>query len=182
MKIYTKTGDKGQTSLLGGKRLQKSHIRIEAYGTVDELNSFLGVLRDSYQDETLNKLWIDIQDRLFTLGSILAAANDTKKFKIPEISEADITVLEIAIDTMNNELEPMRSFILPGGNLPASWAHVCRTVCRRAERRCVELAATEEVPELIVKYLNRLSDYFFILSRFISKKQGSVDTPWKPKV
>jgi cob(I)alamin adenosyltransferase len=182
MKIYTKTGDKGQTSLLGGKRLQKNHIRIEAYGTVDELNSFLGVLRDSYKDESLNTLWIDIQDRLFTIGSTLAAPHDGKKFKIPEINEADITLLENVIDSMNNELEPMQSFILPGGNLAASWAHVCRTVCRRAERRCVELAANEEVPELVVKYLNRLSDYFFVLSRFISKKQGSVDTPWKPKV
>lgn len=182
MKIYTKTGDKGQTSLLGGKRLPKNDIRIEAYGSVDELNSFIGVLRDSYIENSQNKLLIEIQDRLFTIGSTLAAAGDTTKFKIPHINENDILILENAIDEMNNELEPMRSFILPGGCLSASHAHVCRTVCRRAERRCVELANSEEVSEIIIKYLNRLSDYFFVLSRFISKKLGSVDTPWQPKM
>jgi cob(I)alamin adenosyltransferase len=182
MKIYTKTGDKGQTSLLGGKRLPKNDIRIEAYGCVDELNSYMGVLRDSYNDSTINSLLITIQDRLFTIGSILAAAGDTSKFKIPAINEDDILLLEKTIDSMNEELEPMRNFILPGGCLPASHAHVCRTVCRRAERRCVELASAEEVPDILIKYLNRLSDYFFVLSRFISKKSGSVDTPWQPKM
>lgn len=182
MKIYTKTGDKGQTSLLGGKRLPKNDIRIEAYGSVDELNCFIGVLRDSYNENSVNNLLIEIQDRLFTIGSTLAAAGDMSKFKIPHINENDILILENSIDAMNNELEPMRSFILPGGCLPASHAHVCRTVCRRAERRCVELSNNEEVPEIIVKYLNRLSDYFFVLSRFISKKMGFVDTPWQPKL
>ncbi len=162
MKIYTKTGDKGQTSLLGGKRLPKNDIRIEAYGNVDELNSYIGVLRDSYIDEKVNSQLVDVQDRLFTIGSTLAAAGDTSKFKIPHINENDILILEKAIDSMNDELEPMRNFILPGGCLPASHAHVCRTVCRRAERRCVELASAEDVPEIIIKYLNRLSDYFFV--------------------
>jgi cob(I)alamin adenosyltransferase len=182
MKIYTKTGDKGQTSLLGGKRLPKNDIRIESYGTVDELNSFIGVLRDSNNFENTNALLIEIQDRLFTIGSILAADGDTGTFKIPQINENDILILETTIDSMNEALEPMRNFILPGGCLAASHAHVCRTVCRRAERRCVELASIEDVPEILIKYLNRLSDYFFVLSRFISKKSGSIDTPWQPKM
>lgn len=182
MKIYTKTGDKGQTSLLGGKRLPKNDIRIEAYGTVDELNSFVGVLRDNLNDDAINSLLVQVQDRLFSIGSILAAAGDTGKFKLPTIAESDILTLESSIDEMNAQLDPMTHFILPGGCLPASHAHVCRTVCRRAERRCVELGSAEEVPELIVKYLNRLSDYFFVLSRFISKKSGSVDTLWLPKL
>ncbi len=182
MKIYTKTGDKGQTSLLGGKRLPKNHLRIRTYGNVDELNSFTGVLRDSQTVNGVNQQLLIIQDRLFTIGSILSAAGETEKFKIPTIIDTDIVFLENAIDDMNNVLPPMQNFILPGGNVAASYAHVCRTVCRRAERDCVELTQTEEVPEIIVKYLNRLSDYFFVLSRYITKETGSEETPWRPKL
>lgn len=182
MKIYTKTGDKGQTSLLGGKRLSKDDLRIDAYGTIDELNAYVGVLRDNLEENGVNAILVKIQDRLFTLGSILAAAGDENKFKIPSITEDDINYLEQLIDQMNNALEPMRNFILPGGNLPASYAHVCRTVCRRAERRCVTLMNNEDCPPLIVKYLNRLSDYFFVLSRYITKMMGDNETPWEPKL
>jgi cob(I)alamin adenosyltransferase len=182
MKIYTKTGDKGQTSLLGGKRLYKNNIRIEAYGNVDELNSFIGLLKDYCENESIQATLLFIQDRLFTIGSILAAAGEEHNFKIPVIINQDITQLESEIDKMNEELPPMRSFILPGGNKVASYAHVCRTICRRAERSCVELSQNEIVPDLIVQYLNRLSDYLFILSRFISKINGSAETLWQPKL
>lgn len=182
MKIYTKTGDKGQTSLLGGKRLPKNHLRIDTYGTVDELNSFLGLVRDSANMEDVSREIIQIQDKLFTIGSILAADGDEEKFKVPSISENDIEFLEKSIDKMNESLEPMRNFILPGGNLSASYTHVARTVCRRAERKMVELMSVESAPEIIVKYLNRLSDYLFVLARFITNKQGSVETPWNPKM
>lgn len=182
MKIYTKTGDKGQTSLLGGKRVPKYNIRIDAYGTVDELNAHLGLLRDSVSHEPTSQLLQDIQDRLFTIGSVLAAAGETEKFKIPAIADEDITRLEQAMDEMETQLEPMRSFILPGGCKNASLAHICRTVCRRAERRCVELAEQEPTPEILVKYLNRLSDYLFMLSRFITKIEGGTETPWRPKL
>lgn len=182
MKIYTKTGDKGQTSLLGGKRLPKNHVRIDAYGNVDELNAFIGLLRDYTVHPHTQSVLLHIQDRLFTLGSILAAAGDENKFKIPQIHETDIELLEKEIDAMNEKLEPLRTFILPGGSQSASVAHICRTVCRRAERRCVDLAGEEEIPELIVKYLNRLSDYFFVLSRFLNKIAGGNDIPWTPKL
>lgn len=182
MKIYTKTGDKGQTSLLGGKRLPKSHIRIDAYGTVDELNSFIGLLRDTVNNDPVAHILLQVQDRLFTIGSILAAAGDENKFKIPALHEDDITLLEKEIDRMNEELEPMRTFILPGGHQPASLAHVCRTICRRGERRCVDLATLEPTPEIVVKYLNRLSDYLFVLSRFLTKTGGGTETPWTPRL
>lgn len=182
MKIYTKTGDKGETSLLGGKRLSKNHLRIETYGTVDELNSFTGVLRDHIQNETIENLLLTIQDRLFTIGSILAAAGDTEKFKIPQLHESDIELLENTIDKMNESLEPMRSFILPGGYIPSSFAHVCRTVCRRAERLCVSLQQEDTCPDIIIKYLNRLSDYYFVLSRYLAKTAGKADTNWSPKL
>lgn len=182
MKIYTKTGDKGQTSLLGGKRLPKNHIRIDAYGNVDELNSYLGLLRDSITHTPTQQVLLQVQDRLFTIGSILAAAGDEHKFKIPALHEDDIVLLEKEIDQMNEQMEPMRTFILPGGYQPASVAHVCRTICRRAERRCVDLDAQETIPELIVKYLNRLSDYLFVLSRFLTKLGNGTETPWVPKL
>lgn len=182
MKIYTKTGDLGQTSLLGGKRLPKNDLRIEAYGTVDELNSFTGLVRDHLTDEALKLFLIEVQDRLFTIGSNLAAAGETEKFKIPKISESDIEILEKEMDKMDAELPPMRTFVLPGGNVVVSHAHVCRTVCRRAERRCVELMQHEQIEAIIVKYLNRLSDYFFVLSRYLTQKTGAEEIPWKPKL
>ncbi|MCU0434238.1 MAG: cob(I)yrinic acid a,c-diamide adenosyltransferase [Bacteroidia bacterium] len=182
MKIYTKTGDKGQTSLIGGTRVPKHHIRIEAYGTVDELNSWIGVLRDTIADTTVTELLIEIQDRLFTMGSLLAADPEKSKMKLPELEEGDVTRLEQAIDTMNATLPPMRSFVLPGGNLIVSHCHVARCVCRRAERCVTHLSETAAVSELITRYLNRLSDYLFVLSRKLSHDLGAVETPWKPRM
>ncbi|MBK9177265.1 MAG: cob(I)yrinic acid a,c-diamide adenosyltransferase [Flavobacteriales bacterium] len=182
MKIYTRTGDKGETGLLGGARVQKSDLRIEAYGTVDELNSHVGLLRDLAMPHH-GELLVTIQHALFTIGSHLASssAEERARFKVPAITEADITGLEQAMDAMDMGLEPMRSFILPGGHPCSSQAHICRTVCRRAERRVVELAAIAEVDGLLIRYLNRLSDYFFVLARDLSKVHGVPDTPWRPK-
>lgn len=183
-KIYTKTGDKGSTSLIGGVRVPKNHIRIESYGTVDELNSYLGMVRDS-ADNALVTEWIhEIQDRLFTIGSVLATNPDKEvKMKLPDLHEADVIFLEQKIDEMNEELPEMRSFILPGGNLAASTAHVARCVCRRAERICVAMQQEGEVvSELIVQYLNRLSDFLFVLARHIAHVNGAEDTPWRARV
>lgn len=182
MKIYTRTGDKGQTSLLGGQRVPKDSLRIEAYGTIDELNSHLGLLRD-HAEGGRDALLVPIQETLFSLGSRLASGNEeqAEKFKVPRILDTDITALEQAMDRMDSELPEMRNFILPGGHLAASQAHVCRTVCRRAERLVVTLAASEEVPEVVVRYLNRLSDLLFVLARHLAQKNGVVDTPWKPR-
>lgn len=182
MKIYTKTGDKGQTSLIGGTRVPKHHIRIEAYGTVDELNSWIGVLRDSIAEAAVTDLLIEIQDRLFTMGSLLAADPEKSKMKLPELEAADITRLELAIDAMNEELPPMRSFVLPGGHITVSHCHVARCVCRRAERNVTHLAETAELNQLISQYLNRLSDYLFVLSRKLTKDLGATETPWKPRM
>jgi cob(I)alamin adenosyltransferase len=182
MKIYTKTGDKGQTSLIGGTRVPKHHIRIEAYGTVDELNSWVGVLRDSISETAVTDLLIEIQDRLFTMGSLLAADPEKSKMKLPELETADITRLEQAIDAMNEELPPMRSFVLPGGHIIVSHCHVARCVCRRAERNVTHLAETAELNPLISQYLNRLSDYLFVLSRKLTKDLGATETPWKPRM
>lgn len=182
MKIYTKTGDKGQTSLIGGTRVPKHHIRIEAYGTVDELNSWVGVLRDSIADEAVTTLLIEIQDRLFTMGSLLAADPEKSKMKLPELEEADITRLEQAIDAMNEHLPPMRSFVLPGGHITVSHCHVARCVCRRAERNVTHLSETATVSALITQYLNRLSDYLFVLSRKLTHDLGATETPWKPRM
>ena len=169
-KIYTKTGDKGATSLIGGVRVPKNHIRIEAYGTVDELNSYLGMVGDSTQESEIKEWLREVQDRLFTIGSVLATNPDKEvKMKLPDLHDADIEWLEQRIDKMNEVLPEMRSFILPGGNLASSTAHVARCVCRRAERICVGMMQDEEyVPELVVKYLNRLSDFLFVLARYIS--------------
>jgi cob(I)alamin adenosyltransferase len=160
-KIYTKTGDRGKTSLIGGTKVPKSHIRINAYGTVDELNAYVGLLRDLLTDEHSRELLREIQDRLFTIGSALAC--DPQKetlMRIPDLNESDILLLENEIDAMNSKLPEMKFFILPGGHVTASTAHICRTVCRRAERLVVELDAQEPLGQpLIIKYLNRLSDY-----------------------
>ncbi len=184
LKIYTKTGDKGTTSLIGGTKVSKSHIRIESYGTVDELNSWIGVVADSITDVTTKQTLKEIQDRLFTIGSSLACDPDKEpKLKIPDLKETDVTFLENEIDRMNESLLPMRSFILPGGNTAVSFAHVARCVCRRAERLCVAMQIDEqEVEELVIKYLNRLSDYLFVVARYIGHLVGAEEIQWKPRI
>ena len=164
MKIYTKTGDSGTTSLFGGKRYSKADIRINAYGTVDEVNSWVGLLRDQEVNTGRTDALLQIQDRLFTIGSMLATEPGNSKVKIPALGEEDVTFLEGAIDQMETELPPLRSFILPGGHPAVSFCHLTRTVCRRAERLVIDLATAEPVDPLVIKYLNRLSDYFFVLS------------------
>ena len=180
MKIYTKKGDKGETSLIGGKRVKKSHARLHAYGTVDELNSYVGLLRDSIEDKSIRAELLEIQDRLFTLGSLLAATPDSK-MELPSLGEADIKTLEDSIDRMNKELPEMRSFILPGGHKTVSLCHVARTICRRAERWTIAVNEDEEVSLLILAYLNRLSDYFFVLSRYMSNILNVNENPWIPR-
>lgn len=182
IRIYTKTGDKGETSLIGGTRLPKHHIRIEAYGNVDELNSFVGVVRDHQADDAISKVLIEIQDRLFTIGSLLAADPEKNKMKLPEVKEEDIVYLEKQIDEMDAELPEMKSFVLPGGHPVVSFCHVARCVCRRAERAVLKLAENEKVDEIIYKYLNRLSDYLFVLSRKLTKDFQAEETPWKPRM
>lgn len=183
-KIYTKTGDKGSTSLIGGVRVPKDHIRIESYGTVDELNSYLGMVRDMAQNTLVTEWLHEIQDRLFTIGSVLATDPGKEvKMKLPDLHDNDVIWLEQKIDEMNETLPEMRSFILPGGQLAASTAHVARCVCRRAERICVGMQQQEEVvPEIIIRYLNRLSDFLFVLARYISHINGVEDTPWRARV
>lgn len=183
-KIYTKTGDLGKTSLIGGTKVPKSNIRIEAYGTIDELNSFIGLTSDQLTQPSLKNILKEIQDRLFTIGSSLACDPDKEaKLKIPDLKEADITLLENEIDKMNEELEEMRSFILPGGHVAISTAHVTRCVCRRAERICVNMQENELFVEpIVLKYLNRLSDYLFVLARYIGHFMNVQDIPWKPRV
>lgn len=182
MKIYTKTGDKGLTSLFGGKRVPKHHLRIEAYGTVDELNSYIGLIRDQKIDSDTFNVLIEIQDRLFTLGSMLATEPGNEKVKVPQLFEGDITLLEKEIDKMNETLSEMRSFVLPGGHQTVSFCHLARCVCRRAERLAVHLAEVETVHELVVKYLNRLSDYLFVLSRKLTQDNNAKEIPWKARM
>ncbi|MBA3900253.1 MAG: cob(I)yrinic acid a,c-diamide adenosyltransferase [Bacteroidetes bacterium] len=182
MKIYTKTGDKGQTSLIGGTRVPKDHIRIEAYGTVDELNSFIGLVRSQEISNRPLTTLIEIQDRLFTIGAILASDPLKSKMKIPELNEEDIIFLENEIDFMNESLPEMRSFVLPGGNTTVSYCHLARCVCRRAERRIIHLAAESPVPEITIRYLNRLSDYIFVLSRQLTQELKAQEIPWAPRM
>ena len=181
MKIYTKTGDIGETSLFGGRRVLKNELRIEVYGTVDELNSWIGLLRDVNEESSTKDLLKEIQDRLFTLGSTLAADPDNSKLKTPDLSEGDIEILEKAIDKMDETLEPLRNFVLPGGHVYVSYCHLARTVCRRAERLCVALHQASEIHPLIIKYLNRLSDYLFTLSRKMAKDLGAEEVNWLPR-
>ena len=182
IKIYTKTGDKGETSLIGGTRVPKFHPRIEAYGTVDELNSFVGVIRDHVSNEHARKILLEIQDRLFTLESLLAKDPDSKtEITLPQIFEEDILLLEKEIDAMNAELPPLRSFILPGGHPAVSFSHVARTVCRRAERLTIKLSKAQPVDFILIRYLNRLSDYLFVLARWLGKVNGAEETLWKPR-
>jgi cob(I)alamin adenosyltransferase len=181
-KVYTKTGDKGQTSLIGGTRLPKQHIRIEAYGTVDELNSWIGLLRDQVIDERSIKTLLEVQDRLFTIGSLLAADPEKNKMKLPDIKEGDILLLEKEIDAMEETLPVMKSFVLPGGHTIVSYCHLARCVCRRGERAVLRVAENEKVEELVYKYLNRLSDYLFVLSRKLAHDLKAPETPWVPRV
>jgi cob(I)alamin adenosyltransferase len=181
MKIYTKKGDEGSTSLIGGTKVLKSIQRIEAYGTVDELNSYIGWVRDLCQIEKQKITLLEIQDRLFTIGSLLASDPEKSKMKLPELKEADIEFLEKEIDNMNEELPEMKFFILPGGHPTVSCCHVSRCVCRRAERAVVHLAESSPVDKLTLKYLNRLSDYLFVLARLLSKSLGVTETPWKAR-
>jgi cob(I)alamin adenosyltransferase len=178
MKIYTKTGDKGQTSLIGGKRVSKAHIRIEAYGTLDELISYIGLLRDLIDASKEKEVLISVQDRLMICSAILAADCDDCQQKIPEILDSDIKELEEEIDRMELTLEPMNSFVLPGGHPTVSHCHVARTICRRSERIVVMLSENNFVPDKVVKYINRLSDYLFVLSRKLSKDLNIVEIPW----
>lgn len=180
MKIYTKTGDDGTTSLYGGRRVNKDELRIEAYGTVDELNSFVGLCASALLDTDVLDVILEIQNRLFTIGSSLA--NDPQKeLTIPDILESDVQLLENTIDNLNKDLLPLKNFILPGGNKAVSYAHICRTVTRRAERRIVSLADQEKVEPIVIKYLNRLSDFFFVLARAIAHDQGSAEIIWVPR-
>lgn len=182
MKVYTKKGDSGTTQLLGGNRVSKSHIRIEAYGTIDELNSYIGLLRDHEIDQQTFSTLIEIQDRLFTIGSLLAVEKIDAKFKLPKLSDKDVALLEDNIDRMESFLNEMKTFVLPGGHKLVSFTHIARCVCRRAERITTILPKETIQYELILKYLNRLSDYLFVLSRFIAKETKSKEIPWEPKL
>lgn len=182
MKVYTKKGDKGKTSLLGGTRVSKADVRIESYGTIDELNSYLGLLRDHLENAKIDQNRIlDIQEILFSIGAHLANDPENSKFSPPQLNLHHIENLEKWIDGMDSELEPMKNFILPGGNIKVSHCHVARCICRRAERAVVRLNDYAEVEGFIIKYLNRLSDYLFVLSRKISKEFNAKEIPWKPK-
>ncbi|MBM3418571.1 MAG: cob(I)yrinic acid a,c-diamide adenosyltransferase [Bacteroidetes bacterium] len=182
MKIYTKKGDNGTTGLIGGTRVPKNSLRIDAYGTVDELNSYVGVLRDYPIDEKYKKQLIEIQDRLFTVGASLASDPTKAKMKIPDLTNVDVEQLEIWIDEMDMELQPMKFFVLPGGHLVVSFTHVARCVCRRAERIITDLKDKEIVAECVLTYMNRLSDYLFVLSRKLSQDFEVQEQPWHPRM
>lgn len=177
-RIYTKTGDAGETALFGGRRLSKDHLRIEAYGTVDELNSFLGLVSDVLEEESSRSLVRLIQSRLFDMGASLAS--DPEKFVTgASLRESDIFQLEEAIDRMEAVLPPLKNFILPGGHITVSYCHLARCVCRRAERLVVALARTEPVDEIVVKYLNRLSDFLFVLARYQGHALAIPEVLWQ---
>lgn len=184
IKIYTKTGDQGKTSLIGGTKVFKNDARIEAYGTVDELNSHMGVVSDFSTDDEARKILKEIQDRLFTIGSELACDPlKQTKMRLPDLHEHDVELLEKEMDRMELELPPMKNFILPGGMPAVSFTHVARSVCRRAERCCVDLQLSDgSVDPLVIKYLNRLSDYLFMLSRYIAMKNNAPEIIWKARV
>ena len=183
-KIYTKTGDKGQTALIGGTRVPKNHLRIEAYGTIDELNSWTGMLNDQFAHDATRVVLREIQDRLFTIGSMLATdPSKQSKMTLPDLKDSDISFLEKEMDAIQARLPELKAFILPGGHTTVSTAHITRCVCRRAERLCVGLQETHDtVDPLIIIYLNRLSDYFFMLSRMIAMHLGVEEVAWKARV
>jgi len=180
MKIYTKTGDTGKTSLIGGKRVLKSDERIEAYGTVDELIAYCGLLRDSFNNDYYRNVLIRIQDKLMVAASHLAADGMAFENDLPKIYEKDVNVLEKEIDDMEEQLSPLHSFVIPGGHPTVSHCHIARTICRRAERKTISLAEITNIDPLIIKYLNRLSDFLFVLSRLISKDLNAEEIQWKP--
>ncbi len=181
MKIYTKTGDKGKTSLFGGTRVSKADDRLEAYGTVDELNSHIGLIRDTQLDANRRHLLKEIQGRLFTIGANLATDKESKKDKVPDLLETDINLLEDEMDRMEATLTPMTSFILPGGHINVSYCHIARCVCRRTERLTIKLAESVAIEPIIIRYLNRLSDYLFVLSRMVAKELGVKEVPWNAR-
>lgn len=183
MKIYTKTGDTGQTGLIGGRRVSKADMRIDAYGTVDELNSWIGLVRDQPVNEPRKELLNEIQDRLFTVGAELATDPEkAPKRAIPVIIDADVLRLEQAMDDMDAELPELRAFVLPGGHQSVSFCHLARTVCRRAERLVIALHVASPVDERVIQYLNRLSDYLFVLSRKMAQELHTDEIAWKPRV
>jgi len=182
MKIYTKTGDKGFTSLIGGTRVAKYHLRIESYGTVDELNSYIGLIRDQDIAGHDKEILKQIQDRLFTIGSSLAADPERSKMVIPDLHMQDVELLEKEIDSMNGQLPELRHFILPGGSNAISFCHIARCICRRAERITVELATQSMVDEKVNIYLNRLSDYLFTLARKIGNDSKVPENQWIPRI
>lgn len=180
MKIYTKTGDDGTTSLYGGERVSKHNLRVEAYGTVDELNAQLGMLRDMTKDPKIESNIIFIQKLLFSVGTILASTSNPKKL-LPKINPSDIEFLELEIDAMNANLNPMTHFILPGGHPIVSQCHIVRSVCRRAERRICHLAENQKIDPTLIRFINRLSDYLFVLGRLQAKTLGTRETKWIPE-
>lgn len=182
-KIYTKTGDQGSTALFGGARVPKNHIRIESYGTVDELNSYIGLVRDSLADKPVREALKEIQDRLFTLGAILATdpSKDPNKLQTPDLHKGDVTFLEGEIDRMEAPLEPLKNFILPGGHPTVSHCHIARCICRRAERMTVALNENEPVLPIVMQYLNRLSDYLFMLGRYVAYLLEAEEVAWIPR-
>jgi cob(I)alamin adenosyltransferase len=183
MKIYTKTGDRGTTALIGGKLVPKYHERIEAYGTVDELMSYIGLLRDQEIIKDIEKKFlIEIQDRLMTCASLLAADCEDCKDSLPKLLEEDILLLEQEIDKIDKILPPLKSFVLPGGHSVVSFCHIARNVCRRAERLALKVSEIAELDEKVLKYLNRLSDYLFILARKLSHELNVEEIPWKPRL
>ena len=183
-KIYTRTGDKGETSLIGGSRVPKFHHRVEAYGTLDELNSFVGYLRDQIEDEHIKSILLEIQERVFSAESLLAVDSlPVSPSRIPILYEEDVQLLENEMDSMNTQLPEITTFILPGGHPLVSLCHVCRTVCRRAERHTDKVSSIENnVDEIVVRYLNRLSDYFFVLSRKVAHDHQVPDMKWRPRL
>ncbi len=179
-KIYTKGGDKGETSLLGGTRVAKSHDRVEAYGNLDELNSFIGLIRDQDIDPHYRRILITIQEHLFIAEALIARDPDVTTKDLPQLNEEIVTLLEQEIDSMNEPLPPLRNFILPGGHTTVSHCHVARTVCRRVERSLIRLNMTSPVEEIIIRFLNRLSDYLFVLARKTGHDLGAKETHWRP--
>ncbi|MEL6656003.1 MAG: cob(I)yrinic acid a,c-diamide adenosyltransferase [Bacteroidota bacterium] len=180
MKIYTKTGDQGETGLFGGSRVKKNHARIEAYGTLDELNAFVGLLRDHVASTEIRDTLFAVQNRLFSIGSYLATPQEEGKVVLPlDLHVADINILEEAMDKMDQALPALRNFVLPGGHPTVSHAHVVRTVCRRAERQCVSILEEITIDPLVLQYLNRLSDYFFVLGRFLAQELNAEEVTWQ---
>jgi len=180
MKIYTRTGDKGKTSLLSGARVSKYHLRIESYGTIDELNSLVGLLLTYEFDLGQKQFLSKVQNQLFDIGALLSDESEDNMYNLKRITDEDITVFEQMIDLMESRLEPLRYFIIPGGNQAAATCHVCRTVCRRAERFVVQLSENTTIDELIVKYINRFSDYLFVLARDIMRYHQIAEVKWMP--